>query len=285
MARPGPSLRGRRSPRDLPGRDIAPSGFIGDSFYVATWEPIDLGKSLVVIGFPSVGLVGSIGTAHLVKSLNLREAGAVISPAFPPTSVIRDGISTSPVRLYLGDVVCGPEGSCEQLCVVQSDIAPEPRVVASLAYALVSWAKARKARALVCLESLKVEDAPAAEEEEVRVLGLASDTTARDLLGKLGISLLEDGLLTGVGGVVLYEARVRALPALCLLAESRTDFPDARGAARLLEILRPLVPLVQIDEKPLYVTAKALEAALKEQTERSQRAARDLSARADVMFG
>ncbi len=284
MTSPTPSTTRRPTRTRHVPRDLGPSSFLGDSFTVVTWEPIDLRKALVVMGFPSVGLVGSIATAHLVKSLHLREVGAVISPAFPPTSVIHDGVSTSPIRLYLGDVVCGPDGACQQLCVVQSDITPEPRVVATLAYTVVSWAKEQGARALVCLESVGVEGAPA-QEEEVRVLGVASGTPGRELVGKLSIPLLEDGLLTGVGGVALYQARVWALPALCLLAESHADFPDARGAARLLELLRPLVPLVPIDERPLYETAKALEAALREQTERSKRAAKDLSARADVMFG
>ena len=76
-----------------------------------THEPIDLNQALVVMGFPSVGFVGSIATAHLVNSLHLREVGSVLSHAFPPTAVVREGICTSPVRVYLGDVVCGVDGS------------------------------------------------------------------------------------------------------------------------------------------------------------------------------
>lgn len=241
-------------------------------------------RALVVIGFPSVGLVGTIATAHLVKSLRLREVGAVLSSHFPPTAVIHDGISTSPVRIFLGDVVCGADGACEQLCIIHSDVTPKPTVVTALSYALVSWSKARGARTLICLESLAAEGGPE-EDKEVRVLGIASETKTHEVLSKLGITPLEDGLITGIGGVALYVARVLGLPSLCLLAESRTGFPDARGAAQLLELIQPLVPLVPIDERPLYVTARVLAAAFQEQADRSKRAARDLSARADVMFG
>ncbi|MBI4415595.1 MAG: proteasome assembly chaperone family protein [Euryarchaeota archaeon] len=247
-----------------------------------TWEAVDLSQALVVLGFPSVGLVGSIASAHLVASLRLREVGALISPEFPPTAVVREGISTSPVRVYLGDVVCGVDGGCQQLCVIHSDVAPKSRFVVPLADAIVSWARARGARGLVGLEGVTKEDA---REEEVGVLGIASDPEGRRLLDGLHIPPLEDGVLTGIGGVALYAARVHGVPALCLLAESREDFPDARGAARLLETLQPLVPLVPIDERPLYEQAELLEAEFRRQLERSQRAVSDLSQRANVMYG
>ena len=255
---------------------------IPESFTFATWEPLDLSQALVVVGFPSVGLVGSIATSHLAESLKLQEVGAVTSPNLPPTAVVADGVALSPIRIYLGNVVCGPEGDCQQLCVVHSDVAPKAEFVTPLATALVAWAKERGVRGIVCLEGLKSQEGG---DEDVPVFGAASDPQGRRLLGKLQVPPLEDGLLTGIGGVALYAARAQGVPALCLLAESRTDLPDARGAARLLERLHPFVPLVPIDERPLYEQARAFEAEFQKQLERSKRAANDLSNRADLMYG
>ncbi len=281
---PSTTGRGRRSSaRPRPNGDRTPN-LDGESFGVVTWEPVDLRQALVVVGFPSFGLVGSLATAHLVKSLKLRPVGAVISALFPPTAVVYDGIAASPVRVYLGDLVCGPDGKCEHLCVIHSDIAPQPKTIASLAHALVGWAKAKGAQALVCLEGMKAEGVPDSSEPP-QVLGVAGDPPMRDLLDKLKVPPLEEGLITGVGGVALYFARAQALPALCLLTETAEGLPNARGAARLLEVLRPMVPLVPIDERPLYETARAFEEAAREQAERSRRAAKDLSLQADVMFG
>lgn len=254
----------------------------GESFEITTWEPVDLSKAMVVMGFPTIGLVGSIATSHLIKSLRLRQVGGVLSPAFPPTAVVHDGVSASPVRIYLGDLLCGPDGTCEQLCVVHSDVAPKTGAIVGMAQALVSWAKGRGARQVVCLEGLRMEGAPG---EEVRVIGIASDSSGLGLFERLGIAAMDDGLLTGIGGVALYTARALGLQALCLLVETREDFPDARGAARLLEFLHPLVPLVPIDERPLYVQAAILETVYREQIERTHRAVKDLSRRADIMFG
>ncbi len=253
-----------------------------DSFSVATWEPVDLSQALVIIGFPSVGLVGTIATAYLADSLRLREVGAVLSPVFPPTAVIHDGIGSSPVRVFMGDVVCGPDGSCEQLCVIQSSVTPKSAVIPPLAYSLVSWARAHGARQVVCLEGLKMEDA---QGDEARILGIASDLDGRKMLDILKVSPQADSLLVGFGGVLLYAARAAGQPALCLLAETREEFPDARGAARLLEVLQPLVPLVKIDERPLLEQARILEVAFREQINRSKRAKKELAQPTDMMFG
>ncbi|MBI4415591.1 MAG: proteasome assembly chaperone family protein [Euryarchaeota archaeon] len=275
------SVTPARPARERRGREKA-HPFTGESFAVVTWEPLDLKQALVVIGFPSVGLVGTIATAHLATSLKLREVGAVVSPSLPPTAVVHEGVSRSPIRIYLGNLVCGPEGDCQQLCVVHSDVAPKPSSVTSLAFALVAWAKEQGARGLVCLEGLNAEGAPA---EDIPIFGVAGDEDGRELLGKLGVQPLQDGLLTGVGGVALYAARALGLRALCFVAESRADLPDARGAARLLERLQPVVPLVLIDERPLYEAARTFEAEFRKQAEKSKRSNADLARHADLMYG
>lgn len=282
MTRPS-TARGRAKSRApvVPSRKV-PASPDPQAISVATWEPVDLRQALVVIGFPSVGLVGSIATAYLVDSLRLKEIGAVISTTFPPTAVVHDGIGSSPIRIFMGDVVCGPDGNCEQLCVIVSNMTPKPAMVAPLAHALVSWAREHGARELVCLEGLSVEGGPS---EEARILGLASDETGRGMLELLMVPPQSDGLLVGLGGVLLYAARAVRQPALCLLAETREGFPDARGAAKLLEVLQPLVPLLKIDEKPLLEQAQVLEAAFRDQISRTKRAEKELTTPTDVMFG
>lgn len=266
------SAKGREEPR------------IGErSFTITTWEPVDLTRALVVIGFPGAGLVGSIATAHLVDSLDLREVGAVVSSDLPPTAIVKDGVARSPIRIYLGDLQCGPGGDCEQLCVVHSDIAPKTGLLTLLAHALITWAKTQGARGVVCLEGFR--KSGQGGKEEVPVLGIASDQKGRRLLEQLSISALPDGIATGIGGVALYAARSQGLPALCLVAESVANLPDARGAARLLRRLQPLVPLVSIDEEPLYEAARAFEEEYERQVEESRQAARDISQRADLMYG
>lgn len=243
---------------------------------------MNLSQALVVIGFPSVGLVGSIAAAYLVDSLHLKEVGGVLSQSLPPTALIQNGIGYSPIRVFIGDVVCGPDGSCQQLCVVVSNITPKPAIIPPLAHGLVSWAREHGARQVVCLEGLKVEEGQA---DEARTFGVASDETGRKMLDMLKVSPQPNGPLVGLGGILVYVSRALGQPALCLLAEAHENFPDARGAARLLDVLQPLVPLVKIDGKPLLEQARIIEAVLREQIDRSKKAEKELTQPTDVMFG
>lgn len=275
--RPSSKDRSARSGRTSRPRETTPN-----SFRIVTWEPVDLSRALVVVGFPSVGLVGSIATAHLVKALKLREIGTVLSLDFPPTAVLEDGLSVSPIRVYLGDVVCGPDGACDQLCVIHSDIAPKPRAIPSLTYAFVTWAREHRAAQLVCLEGTRTEASPS---DEARVLGVASDAAGRRMLDRMGLQSPEDGPLVGVGGVALYQARALGQPAVCVLAETREEYPDARGAAKLLEVLNALVPRVKIDGRPLLEQAQVLESVFRQRREQSSQAVENLSRPSDIMFG
>ncbi len=280
MAQPRPT----GNPKKASARATVPDSpaIPRDSISVVTWEPVDLSRALVVVGFPSFGLASSIATSYLIDSLHLREVGGVLASPFPPMAVVHDGVGSSPVRVFLGDVVCGPDGKCEQLCVVQSNMTPKPSILTSVAYAVVAWAKERGAQQVVCLEGLKQEDAPG---KEIRVSGATSDASGRKMLDMLKVPPYADGLLVGFGGVALYVARALGQATLSLLVETREGFPDARGAARLLETLQPLVPLVRINERPLLEQAEIIEAVFRDQIAKSSRAEKDLSRADDVMFG
>ncbi len=253
-----------------------------DSISIVTWEAVDLSQALVVVGFPSFGLASSIAASYLIDSLHLREVGGVLAASFPPMAVVHDGVGSSPVRVFIGDVVCGPDSKCEQLCVVHSNMAPKSSILTTVAYAVVAWAKERGAQQVVCLEGLKQEDASG---KEIRVFGAASDADGRKMLGMLKVPPYANGLLVGFGGVALYVARALGQATLSLLVETREGFPDSRGAARLLETLQPLVPLVEINERPLLEQAEIIEAVFRDRIARSSRAGKDLPQAEDVMFG
>jgi predicted ATP-grasp superfamily ATP-dependent carboligase len=51
----------------------------------------------------------------------------------------------------------------------------------------------------------------------------------------------------------------RATPVLCLVAQAHKDHPDARAAAKVIETIKPLVPLLVLDTKPLREKAREIE--------------------------
>ena len=85
----------------------------------------DLEGATIVVGFPGVGLVGTIAANHLINSQGLEQIGVVESPHFPAVSVVKDGVPHNPVRIYAGEQTCIPEqvkgnDTCNQLVVCVS---------------------------------------------------------------------------------------------------------------------------------------------------------------------
>src|ERR1051326_3261346 len=103
-------------------------------------EEIDLAGSLVVVGMPSMGMVGSIAANVLVSQLAMRLVGAWQSDDLPPVASVGDGIAASPVQVWATELVCGIDGKCDRLVVVKSDLPIAVEVMAPLATALAAWA-------------------------------------------------------------------------------------------------------------------------------------------------
>ena len=59
--------------------------------------------------------------------------------------------------------------------------------------------------------------------------------------------------------MLLNEGKRRDFDVISLLAEAHSNYPDARAAAKIIEVLDRLVLNIHIDSKPLYKEAEAMQ--------------------------
>ncbi|MDX1611628.1 MAG: PAC2 family protein, partial [Candidatus Thermoplasmatota archaeon] len=85
-----------------------------------------------------------------------------------------------------------------------------------------------------------------------------------ELLRKLGIQPVEDGMVAGLSAALLYDSEHMGLNTLCLLSETQPDHPDARAAARIVSVLDALIPDIPLETGPLLQEAEAIEAQVNE---------------------
>ncbi len=64
---------------------------------------VSLKDSVVVEGFPDVGLAGTLAASYLVEQLKLDEVGHVESKLFPPVMVLHKGVISDPFRIFAKD--------------------------------------------------------------------------------------------------------------------------------------------------------------------------------------
>jgi uncharacterized protein len=229
----------------------------------------NLSGSLVLLGFPTVGLVSTIAANYTVATLGLERIGGIHSPAFPPAALIQGGTPLPPVRIYAGDVVCGPEKVCRELIVVTSEFTPPPPLIYPLSETLLGWCEKKGCRFIVTLEGIPTQEDLT---QKVKTFGVATTPMGTKLLEMCGCTPLRDGIIGGLSGVLLHEGERLEKEIVCLLAEARPEYPNARGAAKLLEVLNHVIPGLAIDPEPLYSQAEKIEERIKETLDRAKEA-------------
>jgi uncharacterized protein len=250
-------------------------------------KKVDLRDATVIDGFPSVGLVSSIVANYIVKVLSLEQVGVLDSVYFPALSLVRRAEPLDTVRIYSGPRV-GSETSGDQIVVFISEFQPPPNIIRPIASTMLDWLHEEKCRILYSPEGLVIEREGAAaaaalagaeegeegEEEaaapvaeistkDIETYGIGSTPRARKLLEDNHIKLFQEGVITGMAGVLLNEGKRRDFDVISLLAEANPQYPDARAAAKVIETLDKLILHIRLDSGPLYDEAGVIEAQIK----------------------
>jgi predicted ATP-grasp superfamily ATP-dependent carboligase len=235
---------------------------------------------MMLIAFPGAGWAGSVAAYYLIETLKLRWIASITSPKFPPIAVIKDGVPRPGIAIYSGPVACSVDARCGKLVVVTAEFVPHPTTTAMLSRSIFDWAKKKRIKEIITIES--VAQTGEGKDSDVRVI---STTKAREDIKRLGLVPLDDGLLSGFAGQLSVEAQLCGFRAITLMIEAQEGFPDAHAAARILEIIGPLMPSLEIDPKPLFERAKEIEEEMHTKNLASKKALSRLSREADFMFG
>ena len=245
------------------------------------YKKTDLSNSLLIVAFPTVGLISSIAGRYIVENLKLKEIGAIISKDFMPATVIRNSRPSPPVRIYAGEKTCGPDGTCEQLAVIISEFMPPYNIIKPLADKILEWAEQKGCKAIVSVEGTHA----IGEKKKMDVYGIGSNKKMIDFLKKYKIKNTKDGMITGVNGVLLYQGAITNKDVMCLLSEAKSSIPDSRAAANLLGKIDIMLPEIKIDPKPLYKEADLIEKKIHKFLKQSKPTAPQLPAEAYRMYG
>jgi uncharacterized protein len=229
---------------------------------------MDLRNAAVIDGFPSVGLVSTITANYLIGTLQMEQIGILDSIHFPTVSVVRNSEPLNPVRIYAKEKVKDGES---QVVVFISEFQPPPNLIKMIAGTILDWMMEQGCNLLISPEGLVIDRGEGSLEEmkkegnnkengELEAYGIGSTEAARKLLQDNDIQQFQEGVISGVAGVLLNEGKRRDFDVVSLLAEARPNYPDARAAARVIEAVDKILLHMNIDVKPLYREAEGIEA-------------------------
>lgn len=249
---------------------------------IIEYKEEDLSNSLLVVAFPTVGLISSIAGHYIIDSLKLEEIGAIVSREFMPATVIHKSKPSPPVRIYAGERKCGPDGTCEQLAVIISEFMPPYNIIKPLADKILKWADEKGCKTVVAFEGTH---AIGDKKKGFKVYGVGSNTDMKNFLKSYKIEETKEGMITGATGVLLYEGVLMQRDVICLLSEAHTSYPDSRAAGNLLKKLDVMLPGIKIDPEPLYKEAEKIEEQIKKFMEQSKPTAPSLPPIPTQMYG
>ena len=216
----------------------------------------NLKGAVLIDGFPSIGLVGTIVANFLINTLKLEQIGVIDSLRFPAISVIKDGEPHNPMRLYSGEQVCN-DGTCNQVVVCVSEFTPPAEITKDLVNALMDWASKNGCTKIISAEGFN--SGPKEEDEDNVIYGITSTEGSRHWIEDAKVKPFTYGTVGGITGALLNEGKIRNVNVLGLLAEVNEDLPDARAAANVIKAIDELLLAIELDPEPLLKEAQELE--------------------------
>ena len=175
-----------------------------------------------LVGFPDVGLVGSIALGYTIEEQQMTEVGYLESDAFPPVIVVHHGDPKQPLRLYSkGDIVS-----------LVSEIPIDSRLMPFVARSIVDWAKSKNVELLITISGIAVQNR--LEIDVPAVFGIGSSPSVKEVIKCAGIQILEEGFVAGLHAVLMKECLEKNVPNMILLAQSHLQYPDPGAAASLI---------------------------------------------------
>jgi uncharacterized protein (TIGR00161 family) len=207
----------------------------------------------IIEGVPGFGFVSTIATEYLIDHLNTKQIGSIFSEELSPLAIIHEGEVKDPISIHYN--------AKYNLVIVQA-VTSIAGLEWELAEALSELYKKFKAKEIISIEGIQ---GPGTKEPSA----YAYTTVKKNemALKKAKIKKLENGIILGTSGALMIKTN-HDLNATYLFAETMTDLPDSKAAAKIIESLDKYLGL-KVDYKPLLKKAEVFEAKLKELIKRA----------------
>ena len=200
----------------------------------------------LIEGTPAPDLIATITTRYLVDTLKLVKVGHIESSSIIPIVRINNGVTEHPIRIYASKEY--------KILVLLSDQVIDTEQMYTFSDTIIDWCEKKKVKGIISLLGITPNNTPQG------IYGASNHKGAHDLLKQHNITILENGLISGVSAEILILAK--KINAYLLLANpgNSTNFDSA---AKLLDLLSKMFGFT-INTQPLEQESKKIISAIKE---------------------
>jgi len=202
---------------------------------------------VLVCGLPGSGYVGKLAADHLVSTFKFKKVAEYASPTFPPQVSVKEDGTVDPPK---GDLYYAAPKSGRGLFVFTADTQPTTAEGEyELSDAVVKFAKKCGVKRVYTLAAYIT----GSFSKSPRVYGTATSKEMAGLLADNGVTLMKDGGISGMNGLLIGMAALRGMEGACLLGETSGYVVDAGASKAVLELLSKVLDITidtsKLDEK------------------------------------
>lgn len=225
----------------------------------------DISNARVIDGFPGFGLVATIATEFLVEHLEGEVVGKYWFEDLPASMAIHEGKLIYPITFFYSEKY--------NILIVHSisGIQGVEWKAAELVSLLLQKVKAKE---LISIEGVGISGEGNQEQsEEKQIFYHSNQEDVSKRFEEIGVQPLKEGIVLGVTASLILKSEV---PTTCLFAETNSQLPDSKAAAKVIEVLDKYIGM-DVDPDPLLKTAEKFEDKLKNLMQKSQAAVEEKS--------
>ena len=210
----------------------------------------------IVEGFPGFGLVGTIASEFLIEHLKTEQIGKILFNDMPAMVAIHENKIVEPLGIFYNE---------KHKIIILHAITAATHYEWEMADTINKLSSDLDIKEIISLEGVGSGE----DSEGSRVFYYTNNEKNVKLFEKAGIEALKEGIIIGVTAAVLL--RVEKTPISCLFAETHSNLPDSKAAAKIVEALDKYLGM-ELDYKPLLEQAEKFEEKLKQLLEKTKEA-------------
>ena len=211
----------------------------------------------IIEGFPGFGLVGTIASEFLIEHLKTEQIGKIVFNEMPAMVAIHENKVVEPLGIFYNK---------KYNIVMLHAITASSGFEWEIAETIAKLAQDLDAKEIISLEG--VGSGEGAELTTSKVFYYTDKAEKKKKFESIGLEPLKEGIIVGVTGALLL--RSEKVPVSCVFAETQSNLPDSKAAAKVIENLDKYLSL-KVDYKPLLEQAEKFEGKLKNILTQSQK--------------
>ena len=197
-------------------------------------------ENVLLIGFPSNGLVGTFSISYLVHYLGMKQIGEIEPPDLPPTLFVENGEILAPIRIY----------KKENIFVIMSDLPFDPYRAYDFSELILQYCKNNDIHQIIIVSGMETINR---DPKSPKIYGLVTHQSLEEILYTNQISKFLAGSIFGTDAAIISVFRKSKVPALILYAECHPFFPDPEASVlaiiTLAKVLNVKVDTTDIQNK------------------------------------